>query len=669
MRQRHSQRRPEWVTLIGLSVCLLAVTLVPSAPGHSVSDLKAPPFSRQANRFNDSPETAAEIGEDVCEDASLVCTGRPDRIFQAGHTAAVTAVTFSPDGAWLATGSDDTTVRLWEASSGREIRKLTGHDGSIRGLAFSSDGRYLASGNSDGTVKLWDVATGRELRTLMHIAGVTAVSFSPDGKTLAAGCTGMVRGGGTVKVWELATGREIRARASRWNNIMALAFVANNRLLLSASTDENNEYGVVEMYDPEQDRQVLSLPIVAVAFSPDGRWAAAAQGGNNIRLWELATSREGASLPSPSGNMSPAVAFSMDGRWLAARGPDYKSVKIWDVASGTEVQSLVGHTSAVTTLAFSQDGRRIASGSDGWRVRVWDRETGRQESLLSGQGPIVEVAFSPDGKWLAAGSNGYAPAVLKVWNTSEGRELVTLSDQTCPVTSLAVSPDGRWLAANSEKEVNVWDTTSWRLAHTLAGHVQNVTEVVFTPDSQGLISASTDGLVKIWDVRTGRTIHSLRIPIAYLNTVSVSPDGKWLASGGVGEAVEIWEIASGRKLQALAGHKGSVASIAFKPDGQWLATGDSGYSVRMWDLSTGRAEIWIGMGGSGVALSPDGRRLATTDGYGIVKLYETATGTPLQVMMTGEASSGGLAFSPDGVWLASGGLKSTINLWRTLPSR
>ncbi|MDQ1745403.1 MAG: hypothetical protein QOE23_3742 [Pseudonocardiales bacterium] len=362
-----------------------------------------------------------------------------------GETGIASTLAFSRDGRTLASGSDDGTVRLWDLASRRpRSDPLTGHTGGNAGgvgsVAFSPDGKTLASGGGDETVRLWDVASRRQVGPPLigHTGGVGSVAFSPDGKTLASGA-----GDDTVRLWNVASRRPLGG-------------------------------------PPIGDTSSVS----SVAFSPDGKTLASGAADDTVRLWDVASRRP---LGSPfTGDTACAaktncfvssVAFSPEdkGRTLAAGGgtilgagtPAGGTVRLWDVASRRAVGGpLTGHTGGVSSVAFSRDGKILASGANDETVQLWDLTSRRPlGGPHIGGIDVSSVAFSPDGKTLAVGGGTRVGAVtradgmVRLWDVNGQRQIGdALSGDTDFVSSVAFSPDGKTLASGSDDgTVRLWD--------------------------------------------------------------------------------------------------------------------------------------------------------------------------------------------------------------------
>jgi eukaryotic-like serine/threonine-protein kinase len=286
---------------------------------------------------------------------------------------------------------------------------------------------------------------------------------------------------------------------------------------------------------------------------------------------------------------------------------------------------LKGHTNVVTGVAFSPDGKRIASASHDETLKLWDTANGQELLTLKGHtSAVAGVAFSPDGKLLASASHD---KMVKIWDAANGQELLTLKGHTG--SCVTFSPDGKRLAtASVDATVKLWDATNGRELLSLKGHTGPVSCVTFSPDSKRLATASFDGTVKLWDATNGQELLTLKGHTSDIWSVAFSPDGKRLASASYDRTVKLWDAATGQNLLTL---KGSDSCVAYSPDGKRLASGSS-HAVKLWDAVTGQEVVTLKghlFGISGVAFSPDGKRLASASGDGTLKLWHVANGQEL----------------------------------------
>ncbi|HEY3139286.1 MAG TPA: hypothetical protein VGL29_24915 [Blastocatellia bacterium] len=359
-----------------------------------------------------------------------------------------------------------------------------------------------------------------------------------------------------------------------------------------------------------------------------------------------------------------SVAFSPDGRTLASASED-ETVKLWDVQSGQELKMLEGHTDSVSSVAFSPNGRMLASASDDWTVKLWDVQSGQElKTLHRHKAQVVSVAFSPDGRILASAS---WDQTVKLWDAQSGQELKTLKGHgDSVVQSVAFSPDGRTLASANGETLKLWDAQSGQELKTLEGHSHSVVSVAFSPDGRTLASASYDNTVKLWDVKSGQELKTLAQYAESFRTVAFSPDGRTLASGGLDNTVTLWDVQSGQKLKTLEGHRDSVWSVAFSPDGRTLASASEDKTVKLWDVQSlkelkpleGHKSYVLS-----VAFSPDGGRLASASADKTVKLWNAHSGQELKTLEGHSNSVWSVAFSPDGLTLASASEDTSVKLW------
>ncbi|MFE0646989.1 trypsin-like peptidase domain-containing protein [Streptomyces sp. NPDC059534] len=353
------------------------------------------------------------------------------------------------------------------------------------------------------------------------------------------------------------------------------------------------------------------------------------------------------------------VAFSPDGKTLATVGDD-RTMRLWDVATGKARIIREEHTNEVYSAAFSPDGRTLATGDADDTLRLWNTATGESRAIRGeGAGAVAAVAFSPDGHTLATGGGD---AMVRLRDAKTGELLATLPGHTGVVYSIAFSPDGKTLVSGSgDLTALMWDVASGRQLRKL-DHPSEIFSVAFNRAGTTVAVGCGDGTVQLWDTATGKA-RSSETGNA-VASVAFSPDGRTFATGSA-HVVQLWDTATGAPLTGLFGHTEDVQSVAFSPDGRILASAGLDRTVRLWDMSSGavRATRAGHPGGVlAVAIDPTGKLLASGDGLGYVRLTDLATGAVLAPVARHESGVDSVAFSPDGRTLATGTMDGKVRL-------
>ena len=618
----------------------------------------------------------------------------PEVVLQCGHTSGVTSVAFSPDGRRILTGSVDNTAILWDTETGRQIRAFEGHTNSVGSVAFSPDGERILTGSGDGTAILWDTETGRKIRTFEGYTGwISSVAFSPDGRRILTGSWDR-----TAILLDTETGRQIWAFEGHTAFVTSVAFSPDGRRILTGSEDRT-----AILWDTETGRKIRVFEghtnsVRSVAFSPDSRRILTGVQldplkNNRTILWDTETGRQIRAFGGHTSSVT-SVAFSPDGRRIltGAGGEIFlvrdtetgrkkevfgdKTAILWDTETGRKIRVFEGHTDAISSVAFSPDGRRILTGSGDRTAILWDTETGRQIRAFEGHTGAVRSVFSPDGRQILTRASA---STFILWGTDTGRNIRTFEGHTQRISSVAISPDGRRVVdgliqgnVRDRTAAILWDTETGRTIRAFEGHTSSVTSVAFSPDGRRILTGSHDRTAILWDTETGQKIRAFEGHTSSVTSVAFSPDGRRILTGSHDRTAILWDTETGQKIRAFEGHTSSVTSVAFSPDGRRILTGSHDRTAILWDTETGQ-QTWAFEGHTefvtDVAFSPGSRRILTGSLDNTAILWDTESGRKIRAFEGHTSSATSVAFSPDGRRILTGSRDTTAILWDTETGR
>jgi len=581
------------------------------------------------------------------------------RYLLTGHTSQVTAADFSPDNRYLVSASRDTTIRLWDLTTGQEIRRFSGHKGDVEAVTFSPDGLTILSGAADFTAILWDAASGEQIRQFTgHRAPLRSVTFSPDGTLIAT-----ADNDGILILWNPATGEVIRRFDAGSTDIWSAKFSPDGGAILSNAGSGMILWDVAS--GDEIRRYTASSSIRSVYFGPDHT---AISGGTDgiVTLWDVETGDVLNQYDSHAGLVQ-AVAFSGNGQMILAGTVD-GSLIFWDTKTGQELHHFTDHTDTILGLAVSHDGRLAATASADHTLRVWNvTEPALLHDLVGHTNRVIAASFSSDGQKLFTAS---ADNTMRTWAADTGQPVSSIALTGSSVTGAAMNPATQtMLVGMRDGSFSLWRLDTGARLDFWHPDSLTITSVALSTDGQMGLIGKQDGGLLLWNLATGVQVFHAAQDYGPIVSVAFSPDGRTALTGTRDHMLLLWDLEQGRYLKVFSGHGGAVYDVSYSPDGQSALSGARDGSVILWNLAGNKeharfvghsAAVW------GVAFSPDGKTALSGSEDAVIE-WDLSTGAELQHFKPEDVPFD-LAFSPDGKMAAAGEVEGMISLWQTFSS-
>jgi WD40 repeat protein/transcriptional regulator with XRE-family HTH domain len=644
------------------------------------------------------PQTAALLSvralqSDYSAQADAALTAALSRLSNrqifAGYMGLIYSVSFSPDGKYALTGSQDGKARLWDVDSGHVVRDFAGHKGGVAAVAYSPDGRYVLSGGNDGMALLWEVGTGRQVGLFAGDGGgggITSVAFAPDGRSgLRADADR------TARQWDLKTGQELRTFRGHTDLVSDATFSSDGQFVLTASFDKT-----ARVWDAASGTLLRTFTedteagrLTSAVFSPDGETVLTGSMDRTARLWDVSTGRVVCSFTGHTGAVDD-VAFSPDGRYVAT-GSEDRTSRIWDVQTCQVVQRYLRLEAGVKSIAFSPDGQFVLAGV-GNTGRLWASPTApplRTFRKRSSQIPVVtvspqedywaaadrvnSVAFSPDGRFVLTGGDD---GVARLWDASTAVEVQDFAGHLGRINKVAFLPDGRHLLTSSrwDRTARMWDRDTGQQVQILQANA-GTDGLAFSPDGKFVIAASNDILtgdkdcaLRLLEAATSRQVRMFSCVAGDITALAFAPDGQSLVSAGADNTPRLWDLTTGREIRSFTGHVDVVSDATFSPDGRLLLTASYDGTARLWDIASGalvRTFTDHATAITSIAFAPDGRSVLTGHDNGDARLWDIRTGQQIREFTGHSFWLTSAAISPDGQYILTGSADGTARIWDT----
>lgn len=617
-----------------------------------------------------------------------------ETVVQTGHYASVTAVAFSPDGRFAATGSSDKTVKLWQRKDGREIRTFQGTASTVSQISFSRNSALLLSVGGNGTITVWDVATGKIIRQFIPADDrFTCAAFHPDG-------TGIVTGKrkSAVETWDISTGNKLALYRAVPRNLYSengfeypgaasVMYSTDGKYILAGVADQTailwDAGSGKEIRKYKKVRSTCTSCLTEAVISPDGKYIISAY-SDSVKVFDMESGKLLKELYGEGGSFE-SLSVSPDGKYVAA--VEYGVAEVWDLNSGKLVHRSGDYSSRrVLSAAISPDSKEIITGNEKRSADILSIDGGK--TLLSLKGYLNQVdekiltdpymywaalvneaKLSPDGSLIAVGRTGNN---AKLIDFGSGRVVSTLQGHNAMVISICFSNDGKLLATGGlDGKAIVWNAETGSMVRTvsLPDEKDAIFSVDISADNKYLVTADWGGMVVLWDISTGQMVRAVSPHNRTgVYQVKLLPNNVYFISAGLDKKLKLTEIDTGEEIRTFIGHTDLVTSINLVPGGERFITSSWDGSVRIWDMASGLQVRKINAHEGGVynaKYDKSGKYIVSGGDDFIIRQWDAATGEQVSEYKGHHGGVGDVNISPDLNHIISGSRDGTIKIWET----
>lgn len=590
-----------------------------------------------------------------------------------GHTNSVNSCAFSPDGKLIVSSSWDSTLRIWDATIGKEIRILKGHNDAVLSANFNPDGKQIVSTSFDSIIRIWSTETGIELKVIKDSAYVGNAKFSPDGKRIT------FQSDKNIKVYDLESdlitttltdynfanyspnGKYLIAIPNKKTNGSTWNFDIESKIPDSLLTI--HEFKLIDANTGKELKTFSGQKyyVTSAAFSPDSKRIVSTSLDRTIMIWDVETGKELLTIKDKCPSLKSAF-FSPDGKSiLSISSIEDKTFMLWDAVSGEEIQTFSGHLNSVYDAAFSPDGMRIVSASSDMTLRVWDNTTSEQSII---QNNVSSAAVSHNGELIACISKDSTIHILNTITLSEIQRIQTKASYFFYYNPLAFSYDRKRFVINRSKEKGLilWDIETGKENQIVSNELYGMwSTAVFSPDGKKLVISNGNN-VKIWDIDNNKEIKSLDFNVPIYSAV-FSPNGKQIVLASYWKDFEILDAETGEKNYTLSGHAAQVTFVTFSPKGDLIISASGDKTLRLWDAKSGACIKVLDGGVEYAAFSQNEKLVVSVSINNTIRVWDVETGSCIYIIEGHTDRVRFVSFTPDGLHIISYSEDGTIRKW------